>query len=114
LTRTSSQSLSAVLRWTVGYGYRPWRALIWLLALIGAASLMIEFLPGEAAKYFTPMTGAPTPFIAPLYVLSNVLPFVNFGLQSLGPERCCAGDYRDFRRARMDPGDRRRARLTSS
>jgi hypothetical protein len=79
LTRTSRQSLSAVLRWTVGYGYQPWRALIWLLALIVAASLMIQLLPGGATKSFTPMTGAPTPFIAPLYVLSTVLPFVNFG-----------------------------------
>jgi hypothetical protein len=79
LTRTSSQSLSAVLRGTVGYGYRPWLALIWLLALICTASLTIQFLPGGADKYFTPLTGAPKPFVAPLYVLSTVLPFVNFG-----------------------------------
>ena len=79
LTRTSRQSLSAALRWTVGYGYRPWLALIWLLALIGTASLMIQLLPGGAAKPFTPMTGAPEPFIAPLYVLDTMLPFVDFG-----------------------------------
>ena len=79
LTRTSSQSLSAVLRWTVGYGYRPWLALIWLLALIGTASSMIEILPGGAAKSFTPMTGAPAPFHALLYVLHSVFPFVDFG-----------------------------------
>ena len=79
LTRTSSQSVSAVLRWTVGYGYRPWLALIWLLALICTASLMIEFLPGGADKSFTSMTGAPKPFVALLYVLDTVLPFVDFG-----------------------------------
>src|ERR1035437_9464337 len=79
LTRTSSQSLSAVLRWTVGYDYRPWLALIWLLALIGTASSMIEILPGGAAKSFTPMTGAPAPFHALLYVLHSVFPFVDFG-----------------------------------
>jgi len=62
MTRSSRQSLSAVLRWTVGYGYRPWWALIWLLALIGTAPLMIQLLPGGAAKSFTQMTGAPTPF----------------------------------------------------
>jgi hypothetical protein len=61
-----------------GYGYRPWQALIWLLALIGTASLMIEFLLG-GAKSFTPLTGAPTPFHALLYVLDTVLPFVDFG-----------------------------------
>jgi hypothetical protein len=79
VTRTSSQSLSAGLRWTVGYGYRPWLALIWLLALIVAASLMIEHLPGGADKYFTLMTGAPKPLVATLYVLHTVLPFVDFG-----------------------------------
>jgi hypothetical protein len=79
LTRTGRQSLSAGLRWTVGYGYRPWLALVWLLALIGTASLMIQFLPGGAAKSFTPMTGAPEPFVALLYVLDTVLPFVDFG-----------------------------------
>jgi hypothetical protein len=78
LTRNSSQSLSTVLRWTVGYGYQPWRALIWLLALIVAASSIIEFLLG-GAKSFTPLTGAPTPFHALLYVLHTVLPFVDFG-----------------------------------
>jgi hypothetical protein len=78
-TRISSRSLSAVLRWTVGYGYRPWLALIWLTALICTASLTIQLLPGGAAKSFTPMTGAPKPFVAPLYVLSTVLPFANFG-----------------------------------
>jgi protein-S-isoprenylcysteine O-methyltransferase Ste14 len=41
--------------------------------------LTIQFLPGGAAKSFTPLTGAPTPFHAPLFVLSTVLPFVDFG-----------------------------------
>jgi hypothetical protein len=40
---------------------------------------MIEFLPGGADKSFTSMTGAPKPFVALLYVLDTVLPFVDFG-----------------------------------
>jgi hypothetical protein len=41
-------------------------------------SLIIGFMLG-GAKSFTRLSGAPTPFMAPLYVLSTVLPFVDFG-----------------------------------
>ncbi len=78
-TRTARTVLSAALRWTVGYGYRPWLALVWLVALIGAAALVIRLLPGGPNDSFTATVGAPRPFNTVLYVVDAVLPFVDLG-----------------------------------
>lgn len=60
---------------TVGYGYRPWLALLWLVALIVGGSLVVDGLPqGD----FTAGGGAP-PFNSMLYTVDVLLPFIDLG-----------------------------------
>jgi hypothetical protein len=60
--------------WTVGYGYQPSRAVLWLAALllIGTAAFTTEHPP--AAK-----PGESPPFNALLYSLDLLLPIIGFG-----------------------------------
>ncbi|MEV0385780.1 hypothetical protein [Nonomuraea sp. NPDC050643] len=67
--------------WTVGYGYRPFRATLWLAALllIGTVAFTVDqppaFKPGEAP-----------PFNAFLYTLDLLLPIISFGQETaFGP-----------------------------
>ncbi|MEU0564987.1 hypothetical protein ABZ297_06270 [Nonomuraea sp. NPDC005983] len=67
--------------WTVGYGYRPFRAALWLAALllIGTVDFTVDqppaFKPGEAP-----------PFNAFLYTLDLLLPIISFGQETaFGP-----------------------------
>ncbi|WP_431918600.1 hypothetical protein [Nonomuraea jabiensis] len=67
--------------WTVGYGYRPYRAALWLAALllVGTVAFALHrppaFKPGESP-----------PFNAFLYTLDLLLPIVSFGQESaFGP-----------------------------
>jgi hypothetical protein len=67
--------------WTVGYGYRPFRAALWLAALllIGTVAFTIQeppaLKPGEAP-----------PFNAFLYTLDLLLPIIGFGQETaFGP-----------------------------
>ncbi|UBU18644.1 hypothetical protein [Nonomuraea gerenzanensis] len=84
--RRSGQRLGARLwghaqDWTVGYGYRPFRAALWLAALLLAGTVVFTahqppaFKPGEAP-----------PFNAFLYTLDLLLPIISFGQEgSFGP-----------------------------
>ena len=60
---------------TVGYGYRPWLALIWLVVLVVLGSLAIKFLPDAD---FMKGAGAP-PRNAFLYTVDVLLPFIDLG-----------------------------------
>jgi hypothetical protein len=65
-------------RWMVGYGYRPMRALMWLLALLVAGSLWFwsEPLPVEVNKddhlVWNPV----------LYTIDQLVPIVDFGYKN--------------------------------
>lgn len=84
--RRSGQRLGARLwgylqDWTVGYGYRPFRAALWLAALlvVGTVAFSLDqppaFKPGEAP-----------PFNAFLYALDLLLPIISFGQETaFGP-----------------------------
>ncbi|MFB9206717.1 hypothetical protein ACFFV7_36370 [Nonomuraea spiralis] len=84
--RRSGQRLGArlwghVQDWTVGYGYRPFRAALWLAALLLVGTVVFTahqppaFKPGEAP-----------PFNAFLYTLDLLLPIISFGQESsFGP-----------------------------
>ncbi len=79
MSRVAAATISGAMRWTVGYGYRPWLAIAWLVALIGAASTVLWKLPGRPADYFVKTSGAPEPFNPLLYAVDTVLPFIDFG-----------------------------------
>jgi hypothetical protein len=59
---------------TVGYGYVPWRALYWLVALTIAGGIAIQHVHRD----FSPTTGAP-PFNAFFYTVDMLLPVVDLG-----------------------------------
>ncbi|GAA4618921.1 hypothetical protein GCM10023195_85350 [Actinoallomurus liliacearum] len=63
--------------WTVGYGYRPQRAVLWLagLLLVGAAAFGAHHPPPLKA-------GEAPPFNPVLYTLDLLLPIVGFGQES--------------------------------
>jgi hypothetical protein len=65
-----------IMQVTVGYGYRPWIALIWLIAALLVGSLMFECaIPPEQ---LTASSGAP-PWNAFLYVLDMLVPVLDMG-----------------------------------
>jgi hypothetical protein len=64
-----------LLRAAVGYGYRPWLALLWLLVLVTIGTLLITWRPDAE---LTANPGAP-PRNALLYTVDVLLPFVDLG-----------------------------------
>jgi hypothetical protein len=58
----------------VGYGYRPGRALIWLIAFVGLTSLYFAWHPPRAID----PSKAP-PFQSTIYALDLFLPILDFG-----------------------------------
>jgi hypothetical protein len=77
---------STVMRWTVGYGYRPLLAVLWLAGLICLASYGLGRLPAGPLTHFQQLQGAPTPFNPFLYSLDTVLPFIDLGYNRWVPE----------------------------
>jgi hypothetical protein len=70
---------------TLGYGYRPWRALAWLALLLAAGSITFALSP-------PPPLQTPAPHFNPLiYTLDLLLPVVNLGQKyaynPAGPEQ---------------------------
>ena len=62
---------------TVGYGYRPLRAAVWLLAFLAAGTLAFGL------HHPPPLAGVPHPAFNPLiYTLDLVLPLVDLGQRS--------------------------------
>jgi hypothetical protein len=61
---------------TVGYGYRPWQAGLWLLALVASGSYVFgDAYPSHMAPK-TPATGAFHPIA---YALDVLVPIINLG-----------------------------------
>jgi hypothetical protein len=59
---------------TLGYGYRPWRALVWLAVLLAAGSIAFDIhrpppLQPGSAPHFNPV----------VYTLDLLLPLVDLG-----------------------------------
>lgn len=59
---------------TVGYGYRPWRAVAWLAFLLAAGSIVYTLTPPPALQ-----SGAAPHFIPAVYTLDLLLPVVDLG-----------------------------------
>ena len=73
-TRPLSRLFGHVLDWTVGYGYRPWLAALWLLVMLGAGSLVFSVWP--------PTRLVPgRHFDAVVYAFDLLLPISAFGLR---------------------------------
>jgi hypothetical protein len=62
---------------TVGYGYRPVRAGLWLAVLFAVGAVVFSEIPPRAAE----RAKAPD-FVAPIYTLDLILPVGDFGQQS--------------------------------
>lgn len=65
-----------LLDWTVGYGYRPWLAAVWLAALATGTAVLAthppHVIPGGPAPPFNPFT----------YTLDLLIPIGAFGLRT--------------------------------
>jgi hypothetical protein len=62
---------------TVGYGYRPVRAGVWLVALFTVGTVVFQWHKPRAAD-----PGKAPDFVAPVYTLDLILPVGDFGQQS--------------------------------
>jgi hypothetical protein len=68
--------LGRLLDWTVGYGYRPWLAAVWLVALLAIGTVVFAIDPPHALR------GGPVPpFNAFIYTLDLLIPLAAFGLR---------------------------------
>lgn len=67
---------SVLQRWMVGYGYRPMRALFWLVTVLAAG--MVWFISRPVPN---PVSVDDTDLVwnAPLYTLDQLIPIVDFG-----------------------------------
>ncbi|MDN3357836.1 hypothetical protein [Actinomadura sp. DC4] len=68
---------SALQDVTVGYGYRPWRAMLWLALLLALGSVLYGISPPQALK-----AGEAPHFNPVVYTLDLLLPIVDLGQQS--------------------------------
>jgi hypothetical protein len=68
---------SALQDITVGYGYRPWRAMLWLALLLVLGSLMYALVPPQPLK-----AGEAPHFNPVVYTLDLLLPIVDLGQQN--------------------------------
>jgi hypothetical protein len=70
----------------VGYGYQPWRALVWLAVLLAAGTVIFALAPPPALQ-----AGAAPHFNAFVYTLDLLLPVVDLGqkhaFNPAGPEQ---------------------------
>jgi hypothetical protein len=66
-----------LLDWTVGYGYRPWLAAIWLAALLAAGTAVFAAHPPHVI-----LGGPAPPFNAFTYTLDLLIPIGAFGLRA--------------------------------
>jgi hypothetical protein len=68
-----TRAVGRLLEWTVGYGYRPWRAALWLLVMLAAGTAVFTTWPPE------PSGPAERQFDAWVYTLDLLVPIVGFG-----------------------------------
>jgi hypothetical protein len=74
--RLPARALGHLLEWTVGYGYRPWRASLWLSLLLAAGTAVFtQWPPSPSAEQANPH------FDAVMYSLDLLVPFSAFGLR---------------------------------
>ncbi len=74
-----SRAWNTFLRWTVGYGYKPLRALALLAVLVVAGSLV--FSSAHGAGDLRAVDDHHPPFHATIYTLDRLIPVVSFGLR---------------------------------
>jgi hypothetical protein len=72
--RPPARILGRLLDWTVGYGYRPWRAALWLAVMLAAGTAVFS------AQRPVPVT-AGRQFDAVMYTFDLLLPISAFGLR---------------------------------
>ena len=72
--RGLSRIWPAVLRVTVGYGYKTWRAAIWLVVLLAVGSIVFHRFGSPV-----PTTDRPPPFHPVVYTIDLLVPVVQFG-----------------------------------
>jgi hypothetical protein len=72
--RPAARILGRLLDWTVGYGYRPWRAALWLAVMLGLGTAVFSAQPP------TPVTTG-RHFDAVMYTFDLLLPISAFGLR---------------------------------
>ena len=63
-----------VLDWSVGYGYRPWLAALWLTGLVAAGTIVFDRWPPQAIG-----PGGNLGFSPLAYTINILLPFGQFG-----------------------------------
>jgi cytoskeletal protein CcmA (bactofilin family) len=74
-----NRAIGLIFNILVGYGYRPWRALYWLVVVAALGTLVVSHLHNGAHQHqFTHTRGAPA-FNSFYYTLSLLLPVVAFG-----------------------------------
>ncbi|MGH8792728.1 MAG: hypothetical protein ACRDXX_08790, partial [Stackebrandtia sp.] len=74
--RAVSRAWGSVLRWTVGFGHAPWRAIPWMVGVFVAAWLIFSSAPPDA---FTAPDLRPEDFRPALHALDTVLPVIEIG-----------------------------------
>jgi hypothetical protein len=78
LLRSPRKVWSAVLRWTVGYGYRPILVLIPMLVLVVVGSFIFDLLFPEHLRPIKPGTREQPGFNSFRYTVDLLLPVANF------------------------------------
>jgi hypothetical protein len=75
--RPPEKAFGYLLDWTVGYGYRPWLAAIWLAALLAVGTAVFT------AHQPHPLQGGPVPpFNAFIYTVDLLIPIGAFGMRN--------------------------------
>ena len=70
---------SIFLQGTVGYGYRPWRALAWILLLVAVGTIVFSSFHDH--KDIPAPSNQHPRFVALIYTLDRLVPVVSFGLR---------------------------------
>jgi hypothetical protein len=73
-----ARAWSAVLRYVVGYGYRPWLAVGWAALILALGTAGVAYLDDDSPRNFQSPANAPD-FQPLLYTADTMLPFVDFG-----------------------------------
>jgi hypothetical protein len=77
--RPLGKAWNAFLRWTVGYGYKPLRALGLLFALVIVGSWVFSSFHDDGR--LVALRSEHPPFVAGIYTLDRLVPVVSFGLR---------------------------------
>jgi hypothetical protein len=77
--RLPGKAWNLFLQGTVGYGYKPLRALGWLAALVLVGTLAFSSFHSDGQ--LVPIESHHPPFVASIYTLDRLIPVVSFGLR---------------------------------